>query len=49
MRRQRRSITDIVCENCNYLPTKRSRNKPRPIPNESDVKTFNYTSHLWDV
>ncbi|EOD0462642.1 NinE family protein, partial [Escherichia coli] len=20
MRRQRRSITDIVCENCNYLP-----------------------------
>ncbi|HAM4036564.1 TPA: NinE family protein, partial [Escherichia coli] len=21
MRRQRRSITDIVCENCNYLPT----------------------------
>ncbi|HEB3889696.1 TPA: NinE family protein, partial [Escherichia coli] len=24
MRRQRRSITDIVCENCNYLPTKRS-------------------------
>nr|EFD3280236.1 NinE family protein [Escherichia coli] len=29
------------CENCNYLPTKRSRNKPRPIPNESDVKTFN--------
>ncbi|ENN6627072.1 TPA: NinE family protein [Escherichia coli] len=49
MRRKRRSITDIVCENCNYLPTKRSRNKPRPIPNESDVKTFNYTSHLWDV
>ncbi|HGF1873943.1 TPA: NinE family protein [Escherichia coli] len=49
MRRQRRSITDIVCENCNYLPTKRSRNKPRPIPNESDVKTFNYTSLLWDV
>ncbi|EER3061061.1 NinE family protein [Escherichia coli] len=49
MRRQRRSITDIVCENCNYLPTKRSRNKPWPIPNESDVKTFNYMAHLWDV
>ncbi|WP_282046528.1 NinE family protein, partial [Escherichia coli] len=30
MRRQRRSFTDIICENCNYLPTKRSRNKPRP-------------------
>ncbi|EFI90390.1 NINE Protein [Escherichia coli MS 196-1] len=49
MRRQRRSFTDIICENCNYLPTKRSRNKPRPIPKESDVKTFNYTAHLWDI
>ncbi|HAN6651128.1 TPA: NinE family protein, partial [Escherichia coli] len=27
MRRQRRSITDIICENCKYLPTKLSRNK----------------------
>ncbi|EPW6012213.1 NinE family protein, partial [Escherichia coli] len=27
MRRQQRSITDIICENCKYLPTKRSRNK----------------------
>ncbi|EIB1972848.1 NinE family protein, partial [Escherichia coli] len=27
MRRQRRSITDIICENCKYLPTKRTRNK----------------------
>ncbi|EER3391674.1 NinE family protein, partial [Escherichia coli] len=24
MRRQRRSFTDIICENCKYLPTKRS-------------------------
>lgn len=48
MRRQRRSITDIICENCKYLPTKRSRNKRKPIPKESDVKTFNYTAHLWD-
>ncbi|EAQ1977351.1 TPA_asm: NinE family protein, partial [Salmonella enterica subsp. enterica serovar Braenderup] len=24
MARQRRSITDIICENCKYLPTKRS-------------------------
>ncbi|EFN4575189.1 NinE family protein, partial [Escherichia coli] len=24
MRRQRRNITDIICENCKYLPTKRS-------------------------
>ncbi|EFB5218138.1 NinE family protein, partial [Escherichia coli] len=22
MRRQRRSFTDIICENCKYLPTK---------------------------
>ncbi|HCA4505169.1 TPA: NinE family protein, partial [Escherichia coli] len=27
MRRQRRSFTDIICENGKYLPTKRSRNK----------------------
>ncbi|HCA7673679.1 TPA: NinE family protein [Escherichia coli] len=47
--RQRRSITDIICENCKYLPTKRSRNKRKPIPKESDVKTFNYTAHLWDI
>ncbi|EIS2831801.1 NinE family protein, partial [Escherichia coli] len=49
MRRQRRSFTDIICENCKYLPTKRSRNKRKPIPKESDVKTFNYTAHLWDI
>ncbi|EBF4134676.1 NinE family protein, partial [Salmonella enterica subsp. enterica serovar Schwarzengrund] len=24
MARQRLSITDIICENCKYLPTKRS-------------------------
>ncbi|EHY3492889.1 NinE family protein, partial [Escherichia coli] len=23
MRRQRRSFTDIICENCKHLPTKR--------------------------
>ncbi|QBY22646.1 NinE family protein [Salmonella enterica subsp. enterica serovar Infantis] len=34
MARQRRSITDIICENCKYLPTKRSRNKRKPIPKE---------------
>ncbi|HAO7526309.1 TPA: NinE family protein [Escherichia coli] len=45
MRRQRRSITDIICENCKYLPTKRSRNKRKLIPK----KTFNYTAHLWDI
>ncbi|EHR6987242.1 NinE family protein [Escherichia coli] len=49
MARQRRSIADIICENCKYLPTKRSRNKSKPIPKESDVKTFNYTAPLWDI
>ncbi|HGC3401341.1 TPA: NinE family protein, partial [Escherichia coli] len=49
MARQRRSITDIICENCKYLPTKRYRNKRKPIPKESDVKTFNNTAHLWDI
>ncbi|ECA3596383.1 TPA: NinE family protein [Salmonella enterica subsp. enterica serovar Wien] len=49
MARQRRSITDIICENCKYLPTKCSRNKRKPIPKESDVKTFNYTANLWDI
>ncbi|MGK3684624.1 NinE family protein, partial [Escherichia coli] len=34
-RRQRRSFTDIICENCKYLPTKRYRNKRKPIPKES--------------
>ncbi|HAI2105570.1 TPA: NinE family protein [Escherichia coli] len=42
-------MTDIICENCKYLPTKRSINKRKPIPKESDVKTFNYTAHLWDI
>ncbi|ENZ4670025.1 NinE family protein [Escherichia coli] len=42
-------MTDIICENCKYLPTKRSRNKRKLIPKESDVKTFNYTAHLWDI
>ncbi|WP_249451986.1 NinE family protein, partial [Escherichia coli] len=23
-------MTDIICENCKYLPTKRSRNKRKP-------------------
>ncbi|WP_249437734.1 NinE family protein, partial [Escherichia coli] len=27
-------MTDIICENCKYLPTKRSRNKRKPIPKE---------------
>ncbi|EPT7034276.1 NinE family protein [Cronobacter malonaticus] len=47
MARQRRSITDIVCENCIYCVTHRKKRKPEVSP--SDIKTFAYTSHLHDV
>ncbi|WP_431647587.1 NinE family protein [Enterobacter hormaechei] len=49
MSRQRRSITQIAMDNLIFIPTKRSRNKPKPAPTESDVTTFNYTAHLWDI
>lgn len=49
MARQRRSITQIAMDNLIFIPTKRSRNKPNPVPTESDVTTFNYTAHLWDI
>ncbi|EAO3670627.1 NinE family protein [Salmonella enterica] len=49
MGKQRRSITQIAMDNLIFIPTKRSRNKPKPVPTESDVKTFNYTAHLWDI
>ncbi|EDT3070223.1 NinE family protein [Salmonella enterica subsp. enterica serovar Mbandaka] len=49
MKKQRRSITQIAMDNLIFIPTKRSRNKPKPAPTESDVKTFNYTAHLWDI
>ncbi|WP_258923795.1 NinE family protein [Klebsiella pneumoniae] len=32
-----------------FTPTKRSRNRKKPIPTESDVSTFNYTARLWDM
>ncbi|WP_203453218.1 NinE family protein [Enterobacter hormaechei] len=49
MSRQRRSITQIAMDNLIFIPTKYSRNKPKPVPTESDIKTFNYTAHLWDI
>lgn len=49
MSRQRRSITQIAMDNLIFIPTKRSRNKTKPVPTESDVTTFNYTAHLWDI
>ncbi|MDZ5638992.1 NinE family protein [Enterobacter sp. A103] len=49
MAKQRRSITQIAMDNLIFIPTKRSRNKLKPVPTESDVTTFNYTAHLWDI
>ena len=49
MKKQRRSITQIAMDNLIFIPTKRSRNKTKPVPTESDVTTFNYTAHLWDI
>ncbi|EBJ8779821.1 NinE family protein [Salmonella enterica] len=46
MKKQRRSITQIAMDNFIFIPTKRSRNKPKPIPKESDVKTFDYVYGL---
>ncbi|HBT3381411.1 TPA: NinE family protein [Klebsiella aerogenes] len=45
----RRSATQIVMDHLIFTPTKRSRNRKKPIPTESDVSTFNYTAHLWDM
>ncbi|EBK5807312.1 NinE family protein [Salmonella enterica] len=42
----RRSVTQIAIDNLIFTPTKRSRNKPKPIPTESQVKTFDYVYGL---
>ncbi|HCC5988983.1 TPA: NinE family protein [Enterobacter cloacae] len=46
MARQRRSITQIAMDNLIFIPTKRSRNKPKPVPTESDVTTYD---HVWPL
>ncbi|HDG8091848.1 TPA: NinE family protein [Klebsiella oxytoca] len=46
---KRRSATQIVIDHLIFTPTKRSRNRKKPIPAESDIVTFNYTAHLWDM
>ncbi|EAM1647401.1 NinE family protein [Salmonella enterica] len=45
-RRRTYGTTATKYQNCKYLPTKRSRNKPKPIPTESQVKTFDYVYGL---
>ncbi|NWK87014.1 NinE family protein [Raoultella terrigena] len=39
----RRSPTQIVLDSLIFTPTKRSRNKPKPIPAASEVKSFDPT------
>ncbi|MEP9807811.1 NinE family protein [Klebsiella sp. GW_Kp181] len=46
---KRRSATQIVIDHLIFTPTKRSRNRKKPTPTESDIVTFNYTAHLWDM
>ncbi|AYN25750.1 NinE family protein [Buttiauxella sp. 3AFRM03] len=50
--RQRKSSIVAVMDASIFKPTKRSRNKPKPIPTESQVQTFDYVYSLlrakWD-
>ncbi|EGT4300188.1 NinE family protein [Cronobacter sakazakii] len=47
MRLQRRSITDIVCENCKFMVRPRRKKKSELPP--SQIPTYAYTAHLADV
>lgn len=51
MRRQT-SVTQKALDNLIFQPTRRSRNKPKPIPTASQVDTFDYVYGLvrakWD-
>ncbi|MFK3708634.1 NinE family protein [Klebsiella sp. NPDC088457] len=42
----RRSPTQIILDSLIFTPTKRSRNKPRPIPTASEVKSYDPTYPL---
>ncbi|EFH9173059.1 TPA: NinE family protein [Escherichia coli] len=46
MARQRRSITQIALDNLIFTPTKRTKSRKKPIPTESQVKTFDYVYWL---
>ncbi|WP_072064931.1 NinE family protein [Pluralibacter gergoviae] len=45
----RRSPTQIIIDHLIFTPTKRSKSRSKTIPSESDVTTFNYTAHMWDM
>ncbi|WP_142501289.1 NinE family protein [Klebsiella sp. 2680] len=42
----RRSPTQIIIDHLIFKPTKRSRNKPKPIPTASEVKSYDPTYPL---
>ncbi|HBD1636534.1 NinE family protein [Escherichia coli] len=46
MARQRRSITQIALDNLIFTPTNRTKSRKKPIPTESQVKTFDYVYGL---
>ncbi|WP_340700918.1 NinE family protein [Citrobacter freundii] len=41
-----KSTTQIALDNLIFTPTKRSRNKPKPIPSASEVKSYDPTYPL---
>ncbi|AZS56767.1 NinE family protein [Pectobacterium parmentieri] len=47
-----RSPTQVVMDSMIFRPTRRSRNKPKPIPPANEVQTFDYVYGLqkamWD-
>ncbi len=43
-----RSPTQKVMDSMIFRPTRRSRNKPKPIPPADEVTTLNYTARLTD-
>ena len=43
---RQKSITQLAIEKSIFRPTKRSRNKAKPIPTESQVNTFDYVNRL---
>ncbi|EGT5705090.1 NinE family protein [Cronobacter sakazakii] len=45
--KRRRSITDIVCENCKFMVRPRRKKKSELPP--SQIPTFAYTARLADV
>ncbi|HAT2607107.1 TPA: NinE family protein [Kluyvera intermedia] len=47
MARQRRSITQLALDNLIFRVTHRKKRKPEVNP--SDIPTFSYTAHLFQV